>query len=71
MAKDRIPTSRIARTARVSGLAAGPGGPTTWARGRRTSALETEGSRAALERRNLEAAEQIVAGAGDDEGPRR
>ena len=40
----------------------------TWARGRRTSAASDEGSQAALERRNLEAAEQIVAALGTMKG---
>ena len=67
MAKDRIPTSRVARTARVSGLAAGPGGapprhprrqPRPLRRGQagRARAPQPRGGRA--DRR----------GAGDDEG---
>src|SRR3954465_5394406 len=67
MAKDRIPTSRIARTARVSGLAAGQAARHL---GTRAANLRRgdEGKQAALERRNLEAAEQIVAALGTMKG---
>ena len=67
MAKDRIPTSRIARTARVSGLAAGQAARHLGTRATNVGRSE-EGSRAALERRNLEAAEQIVAALGTMKG---
>jgi predicted unusual protein kinase regulating ubiquinone biosynthesis (AarF/ABC1/UbiB family) len=67
MAKDRIPTSRIARTARVAGLAAGQG-----ARQIGTHAANLgRGDRArreALERRHLDAAEQIVTALGTMKG---
>jgi predicted unusual protein kinase regulating ubiquinone biosynthesis (AarF/ABC1/UbiB family) len=67
MAKDRIPTSRLARTARVTTLAAGQA-----ARQLGTHATNVgrsdEGRRAALERRHLEAAEQIVAALGTMKG---
>jgi predicted unusual protein kinase regulating ubiquinone biosynthesis (AarF/ABC1/UbiB family) len=67
LAKDRIPTSRISRTAKVSSLAAGQA-----ARQLRTHATNLarseEGRNAALERRHLEAAEQIVAALGTMKG---
>src|SRR5437762_5216266 len=67
MAKDRIPTSRISRTARVTGLAAGQAArqlgtaTTNLARGE-------EGRQKALERRHVEAAEQIVSALGTMKG---
>ena len=67
MAKDRIPTSRVARTAKVSGLAAGQAArqlgtrTTNFARGE-------EGKQKALERRHVESAEQIVAALGTMKG---
>src|ERR671938_1361666 len=67
MAKDRIPTSRIARTARVSGLAAGQAARHLGTRAANLTRTE-DGRRAALERRNLEAAEQIVAALGTMKG---
>src|ERR671925_1920811 len=67
MAKDRIPTSRIARTARVSGLAAGQAARHLGTRAANLGRGE-EGRQAALERRNLEAAEQIVAALGTMKG---
>src|SRR3954451_15366812 len=67
MAKDRIPTSRISRTARVTGLAAGqaarPLGTATANLGR-----TDEGRQRALERRHIEAAEQIVSALGTMKG---
>jgi predicted unusual protein kinase regulating ubiquinone biosynthesis (AarF/ABC1/UbiB family) len=67
MAKDRIPTSRLARTAKVGTLAAGQAarqlGTLTTNLGR-----SEEGKQAALERRHLEAAEQIVAALGTMKG---
>src|SRR3954464_13492380 len=67
MAKDKIPTSRISRTARVSSLAAGQA-----ARHLGTVATNVgrsdEGKSAALERRHLEAAEQIVMALGTMKG---
>src|ERR671934_2095738 len=67
MPKDRIPTSRIARTARVSGLAAGQAARHLGTRAANLGRGE-EGRQAALERRNLEAAEQIVAALGTMKG---
>ena len=67
MAKDRIPTSRIARTARVSGLAAGQAARQLGTRAANLTRGDA-GREAALERRHLEAAEQIVDRARDDEG---
>src|SRR3954447_14664528 len=67
MAKDRIPTSRISRTARVTGLAAGQAArqlgtaTTNLARGE-------EGKQKALEKRHIEAAEQIVSALGTMKG---
>jgi predicted unusual protein kinase regulating ubiquinone biosynthesis (AarF/ABC1/UbiB family) len=67
VAKDRIPTSRIARTARVARLAAGQG---TRRLGTQAANLtrDEKGRQAALERRHLEAAEQIVAALGTMKG---
>ena len=67
MAKDRIPTSRVARTARVSGLAAGQAARHLGTRAANLGRSE-DGRQAALERRNLEAAEQIVAALGTMKG---
>jgi predicted unusual protein kinase regulating ubiquinone biosynthesis (AarF/ABC1/UbiB family) len=67
MAKDRIPTSRVARTARVSGLAAGQAARQLGTRAANLTRSD-EGKQAALERRNLEAAEQIVAALGTMKG---
>jgi predicted unusual protein kinase regulating ubiquinone biosynthesis (AarF/ABC1/UbiB family) len=67
MAKDRIPTSRVARTAKVTGLAAGQAArqlgthTTNLARGE-------EGRQKALERRHVEAAQQIVSALGTMKG---
>src|SRR5215204_2398370 len=67
MAKDRIPTSRLARTARVSGLAAGQAARHLGTRAANLGRGD-DGKQAALERRNLEAAEQIVAALGTMKG---
>src|ERR687896_283303 len=67
MAKDRIPTSRVARTARVSGLAAGQAARHLGTRAANVARSEA-GRQVALERRNLEAAEQIVAALGTMKG---
>jgi predicted unusual protein kinase regulating ubiquinone biosynthesis (AarF/ABC1/UbiB family) len=67
VAKDRIPTSRIARTARVSGLAAGQAARQLGTRAANLGRGD-EGKQAALERRHLEAAEQIVAALGTMKG---
>jgi predicted unusual protein kinase regulating ubiquinone biosynthesis (AarF/ABC1/UbiB family) len=67
MAKDRIPTSRVARTAKVTGLAAGQAArqlgthTTNLARG-------DAGKQKALERRHVEAAQQIVSALGTMKG---
>jgi predicted unusual protein kinase regulating ubiquinone biosynthesis (AarF/ABC1/UbiB family) len=67
VAKDRIPTSRVGRTARIGGLAAGQAirqagtHATNVARSR-------QGRQAALERRHIEAAEQIVEALGKMKG---
>jgi len=67
VAKDRIPTSRIVRTARVARLAAGQG---TRRLGTQAANLgrDEKGKQAALERRHLEAAEHIVAALGTMKG---
>src|ERR671915_1471073 len=67
MAKDRIPTSRVARTARVSRLAAGQAARHLGTRAANVARKE-DGRQAALERRSLEAAEQIVAALGTMKG---
>jgi predicted unusual protein kinase regulating ubiquinone biosynthesis (AarF/ABC1/UbiB family) len=65
--KDRIPTSRVGRTARIGGLAASQAV-------RQAGTVATnigrtrEGKDAALERRQIEAAEQIVAALGTMKG---
>ena len=67
MAKDRIPTSRLARTARVSGLAAGQAARHL---GTRAANLTRDDQRAneALAKRQVETAEQIVAALGTMKG---
>jgi predicted unusual protein kinase regulating ubiquinone biosynthesis (AarF/ABC1/UbiB family) len=67
MAKDRIPTSRLARTAKVGTLAAGQAARQLGTRATNV-ARSDEGKQAALERRHLEAAEQIVAALGTMKG---
>jgi predicted unusual protein kinase regulating ubiquinone biosynthesis (AarF/ABC1/UbiB family) len=67
MARDRIPTSRVSRTARVSGLAAGQAARHLGTRAANVARSE-EGRNKALERRHLEAAEQIVAALGTMKG---
>jgi len=67
MPKDRIPTSRVARTARVSGLAAGQAARQLGTHAANLTRSE-EGREKALERRHLEAAEQIVAALGTMKG---
>jgi predicted unusual protein kinase regulating ubiquinone biosynthesis (AarF/ABC1/UbiB family) len=67
MAKDRIPTSRISRTARVSSLAAGQAARHLGTRATNLARSE-DGKSAALERRHLEAAEQIVSALGTMKG---
>jgi predicted unusual protein kinase regulating ubiquinone biosynthesis (AarF/ABC1/UbiB family) len=67
MAKDRIPTSRVSRTAKVSGLAAGQAARHLGTRAANLARTE-QGRERALERRHLEAAEQIVAALGTMKG---
>jgi predicted unusual protein kinase regulating ubiquinone biosynthesis (AarF/ABC1/UbiB family) len=67
VAKDRIPTSRIARTARVSSLAAGQAARQLGTHATNL-ARSQEGKGVALERRHLEAAEQIVTALGTMKG---
>src|SRR3954447_5724173 len=67
MAKDRIPTSRIARTERGAGLAAGSAARHLGTRATHLGRRD-EGKQGGLERRNLEAAEQIVAALGTMKG---
>jgi predicted unusual protein kinase regulating ubiquinone biosynthesis (AarF/ABC1/UbiB family) len=59
MAKDRIPTSRVGRTARIGGLAAGQAIREAGTHVGNVARGES-GRQAALERRHIEAAEQIV-----------
>src|ERR671916_134987 len=67
MAKDRIPTSRIARTARIARLAAGQGTKRLGTQAANLTRDEKAGQ-AALERRHIEAAEQIVTALGTMKG---
>src|SRR5918992_4819056 len=67
MPKDRIPTGRVARTARVSSLAAGQAARQLGTHATNL-ARSDEGRSAALERRHVEAAEQIVAALGTMKG---
>src|SRR5438309_11043020 len=67
MARDKIPTSRVGRTARVGRLAAGQA--VRQAGTHVTNVARTpDGKRAALERRHIEAAEQIVEALGHMKG---
>src|SRR5918998_3859851 len=67
MAKDRIPTSRLARTARVAKLATGQGARQIGTRAANLTRGDRE-RREALERRHVEAAEQIVTALGTMKG---
>ncbi len=67
MAKDKIPTSRVGRTARIGGLAAGQAIRQAGTRAANVTRSK-EGRDAALERRHLEAAEQIVTALGTMKG---
>src|SRR3954453_15650658 len=67
MPKDRIPTSRVARTARIARLAAGQGTRTLGTQAANLTRGE-RGRQAALERRHVGAAEQIVAALGTMKG---
>ncbi len=67
MAHDKIPTSRVRRTAKLGGLAAGQAVRQAGTRAANV-ARSDEAGQAALERRHLEAAEQIVAALGTMKG---
>jgi predicted unusual protein kinase regulating ubiquinone biosynthesis (AarF/ABC1/UbiB family) len=67
VATDRIPTSRVGRTARVGRLAAGQAIKQAGTRAANVTRGE-DGKRAALERRHIEAAEQIVTALGTMKG---
>ncbi|MBV9311513.1 MAG: AarF/ABC1/UbiB kinase family protein, partial [Solirubrobacterales bacterium] len=67
MAKDKIPTSRVGRTARVGGLAAGQAMRQAGTRAANVARTK-EGRKVALERRHIEAAEQIVSALGTMKG---
>jgi predicted unusual protein kinase regulating ubiquinone biosynthesis (AarF/ABC1/UbiB family) len=67
MAKDRIPTSRIARSAKIGRLAAGQGTRQVATKVANVGRSE-ERKRAALEKRHIEAAEQIVTALGTMKG---
>jgi predicted unusual protein kinase regulating ubiquinone biosynthesis (AarF/ABC1/UbiB family) len=67
VAEEKIPTGRIRRTAKIGGLAAGQA--VRQAGTRTANVVRTkEGKEAALERRHIEAAEQIVAALGTMKG---
>ena len=67
MPKDKIPTSRVGRTARIGGLAAGQA---IRQAGTRAANVTRSGEqrKVALERRQVEAAEQIVTALGTMKG---
>ncbi|MHB8657063.1 MAG: ABC1 kinase family protein [Solirubrobacteraceae bacterium] len=67
MAKDKIPTSRVGRTAKIGGLAAGQAIRQAGTRAANITRTR-EGRSAALERRHIEAAEQIVSALGTMKG---
>jgi predicted unusual protein kinase regulating ubiquinone biosynthesis (AarF/ABC1/UbiB family) len=67
MARDKIPTSRVRRTAKIGSLAAGQAVRQAGTRAANVARSDDE-ARAALERRHLEAAEQIVAALGTMKG---
>src|SRR5829696_4916911 len=67
MARDRIPTSRVRRTAKLGRLAAGQAVRQAGTRAANVARSEQAGQ-AALERRHLEAAEQIVTALGTMKG---
>ena len=67
MPQDKIPTSRVGRTARIGSLAAGQVIREAGTRAANV-ARSPEGRQVALERRQLEAAEQIVAALGTMKG---
>jgi predicted unusual protein kinase regulating ubiquinone biosynthesis (AarF/ABC1/UbiB family) len=67
VAKDRIPTSRVARSAKIGRLAATQTAKQLGTRATNVARTE-EGRRSALEKRHIEAAEQIVAALGTMKG---
>lgn len=67
MARDRMPTSRVGRTARIGRLAAGQAVRQAGTRAANV-ARSRAGAQAALERRHVEAAEQIVTALGSMKG---
>jgi predicted unusual protein kinase regulating ubiquinone biosynthesis (AarF/ABC1/UbiB family) len=67
VAKDKIPTSRVGRTAKIGGLAAGQAIRQAGTRAANVTRTK-EGRQVALERRHVEAAEQIVAALGTMKG---
>jgi predicted unusual protein kinase regulating ubiquinone biosynthesis (AarF/ABC1/UbiB family) len=67
VASDKIPTSRVGRTAKIGGLAAGQAIRQAGTRAANVTRTK-EGRDAALERRHIEAAEQIVAALGTMKG---
>ncbi len=67
MAQDKIPTSRVRRTAKIGGLAAGQAARQLGTRAANVTRSQ-DGRDAALERRHIEAAEQIVTALGTMKG---
>jgi predicted unusual protein kinase regulating ubiquinone biosynthesis (AarF/ABC1/UbiB family) len=67
VAKDNIPTSRVGRTAKIGGLAAGQAIRQAGTHAANVTRSK-EGRQAALERRHIEAAEQIVTALGTMKG---
>ncbi|HEX8976065.1 MAG TPA: AarF/ABC1/UbiB kinase family protein [Solirubrobacteraceae bacterium] len=65
--KDKMPTSRVSRTARIGGLAAGQAIRQAGTRAANVT-RDRQGREAALERRHIEAAEQIVTALGTMKG---
>src|ERR1700733_2565133 len=67
VANDKMPTSRVGRTAKIGGLAAGQAIRQAGTRAANVARTKERGD-AALERRQIEAAEQIVAALGTMKG---
>jgi predicted unusual protein kinase regulating ubiquinone biosynthesis (AarF/ABC1/UbiB family) len=67
VARDKIPTSRVGRTAKIGGLAAGQAIRQAGTRATNVARSE-EGKKVALEKRHIEAAEQIVTALGTMKG---
>jgi predicted unusual protein kinase regulating ubiquinone biosynthesis (AarF/ABC1/UbiB family) len=67
VARDRIPTSRVRRTAKIGGLAAGQAIRQAGTHAANVARTE-DGRRSALERRHIEAASQIVTALGTMKG---